>query len=107
MVLSKQTLDQLTAEFKSPQDLQSAYSQMLQHMISRALEGEMQAHLGHERNGRSAGNTRNGKGRKTVLSTEGALEIETPRGRDGTFEPQLVQKRQVRLAGDGRENFNS
>lgn len=99
MALSKETLDQLTAEFKSPQDLQSAYSQMLQHMINRALEGEMQAHLGHERNGRSSGNTRNGKVRKTVLSTEGSLEIETPRDRDGTFEPQLVQKRQVRLAG--------
>ena len=99
MALSKETLDQLTAEFKSPQDLQSAYSQMLQHMINCALEGEMQAHLGHERNGRSSGNTRNGKGRKTVLSTEGALQIETPRDRDGTFEPQLVQKRQVRLAG--------
>jgi transposase-like protein len=99
MVLSKETLDQLTAEFKSPQDLQSAYSQMLQHMINRALEGEMQAHLGHERNGRSSGNTRNGKSRKTVLGTEGALQVETPRDRDGTFEPQLVQKRQVRLAG--------
>lgn len=99
MVLSKETLEQLTAEFKTPQELQSAYSQMLQHMINRALEGEMQAHLGHERNGRSSGNTRNGKSRKTVLSTEGALEIETPRDRDGTFEPQLVQKRQVRLAG--------
>jgi putative transposase len=99
MVLSKETLDQLTAEFKSPQELQSAYSQMLQHMINRALEGELQAHLGHERHGRSSGNTRNGKNRKTVLSTEGALQIETPRDRDGTFEPQLVQKRQVRLAG--------
>jgi putative transposase len=99
MALSKATLEQLTAEFKSPQELQSAYSQMLQHMINRALEGEMQAHLGHERNGRSSGNARNGKGRKTVLSAEGALQIETPRDRDGTFEPQLVQKRQVRLAG--------
>jgi transposase-like protein len=99
MALSKETLEQLTAEFKTPQELQSAYSQMLQHMINRALEGEMQAHLGHERNGRSSGNTRNGKSRKTVLSTEGVLEIETPRDRDGSFEPQLVQKRQVRLAG--------
>ncbi|MGH6629715.1 MAG: transposase, partial [Burkholderiales bacterium] len=99
MALSKETLDQLTVEFKTPQELRSAYSQMLQHMINRALESEMQAHLGHERHGRSSGNTRNGKARKTVLSTEGALEIETPRDRDGTFEPQLVQKRQVRLAG--------
>ena len=68
MLLSKETLDPLTVEFKNPQELQSAYSQMLQHMINRALEGEMRAHLGHERHGRSSGNTRNGKGRKTVLS---------------------------------------
>lgn len=36
MALSKETLDQLTAEFKSPQELQLAYSHMLQHMINRA-----------------------------------------------------------------------
>jgi putative transposase len=92
-------LDQTTAEFKTPQELQSAYSQMLQHMINRALEDELQARLGHECHGRSSGNTRNGKIPKTLLSTDGALEVETPRVRDGTFEPQLVKKRQVRLFG--------
>lgn len=43
MLLSKETLGQLTAEFKSPQGLQTAYSQILQHMINRSLEAEMQA----------------------------------------------------------------
>jgi len=97
--IDKTMLDELTRDCKTPQDVEKLYSQMLQHMINRALEGEMQAHLGHERHGRSSGNVRNGKSRKQVQSASGSLLIETPRDRDGTFEPQLVQKRQVRLAG--------
>ena len=99
MDIDKTMLDELTRDCKTPQDVEKLYSQMLQHMINRALEGEMQAHLGHEWHGRSSGNVRNGKGRKRAQSAVGELQIETPRDRDGTFEPQLVQKRQVRLAG--------
>jgi putative transposase len=97
--IDKTMLDELTRDCKTPQDVEKLYSQMLQHMINRALEAEMQAHLGHQRYGRSSGNVRNGKGRKRVQSSTGDLQIETPRDRDGTFEPQLVHKRQVRLAG--------
>jgi hypothetical protein len=43
MALSKAMLDELTAGYKTPQELESLYAQMLQHMINRALEGEMQA----------------------------------------------------------------
>jgi transposase-like protein len=97
--LNKAMLDEPTGECKTPQDVEKLYSQMLQHMINRSLEAEMQAHLGHERHGASSGNPRNGKTRKRVQSAVGDLEIETPRDREGTFEPQLVKKRQVRLAG--------
>jgi transposase-like protein len=99
MALSKAMLDELTAGYKTPQELEGLYSQMLQPMVNRALEAEMQAHVGHERHGKSSGNPRNGKSRKTVQSAMGALQIETPRDRDGTFEPQLLPKRQLRLAG--------
>ena len=99
MTLDKTMLEQLTADCKTPQDVERLYSQMLQHMINRSLEAEMQAHLGHERHGRSNGNARNGKSRKTVQSTVGDLAIETPRDREGSFDPELVKKRQVRLAG--------
>lgn len=99
MTLTKTQLDELTAGYKTPQEMETLYSQMLQHMINRSLEAEMQAHLGHERHGQSGGNPRNGKSRKTVQSTAGDLQIETPRDREGTFEPQLLPKRQVRLAG--------
>ncbi|AXM34210.1 IS256-like element IS1113 family transposase [Xanthomonas oryzae pv. oryzae] len=92
-------LDELTSGCKTPQDVEKLFSQMLQHMINRSLEAEMQAHVGHAPHGRSGGNVRNGKSRKTVQSAFGELQIETPRDRAGTFAPQLVKKRQVRLAG--------
>jgi transposase-like protein len=71
--------------------------------INRSLDAEMEAHLGYARNakqeaGRRA-NGRNGCTTKTVKGTFGELPIQTPRDRDGSFEPQLVKKRQTRLAG--------
>ena len=99
MKLSPEQLEALTTGYKTPEEMESLYSQMLQHMINRSLEAEMQAHLGHARHGSAGGNPRNGKSRKTVQSTVGALTIETPRDREGTFEPQMVKKRQVRLSG--------
>lgn len=79
------------------------YSQMLQHMINRSLEAEMQSHLGYAQNESApedaGGNRRNGKSRKTVQSEVGDLQVETPCDRSGSCEPQLVKMRQVRLAG--------
>lgn len=99
MALNMAMLDELTAGCKTPQDVKKLYPQMLQHMINGSLQAEMQAHLGHEGNGTAGVNPRNGKTRKRVQSSVGELEIDTLREREGTFEPQLVKKRQVRLAG--------
>jgi len=98
MALTKAQLDEVTAGYSRPQAMEPLYSQMIQHMINRSLEAEMQVHLGHERHGKTSGNPRNGRSRKVVQSAKGDLQIETPRDRDGTFEPQLLPKRQVRLA---------
>lgn len=73
-----------------------------QRALESALEGELTDHLGyspHESAGRNSGNSRNGKSRKTLQSTAGELAIEVPRDRNGSFEPQLVRKRQRRLEG--------
>jgi putative transposase len=70
--------------------------------IERALEAEMTNHLGYEKHsseGENTGNSRNGFGNKRIISANGDFELETPRDRDGTFEPQFVRKRQVRLKG--------
>ena len=103
MKLTPEQLDALVGECRDPKEMALLYSQMLQHMINRSLEAEMQTHLGYAQNESApedAGNNRrNGKSRKTVQSEVGDLQIETPRDRSGSFEPQLVKKRQVRLAG--------
>jgi putative transposase len=75
-------------------------SQLAGRVIQAALEAEMTEHLGHEPGGRPQGsNVRNGSTAKTVQTDLGPVKIETPRDREGTFEPQLVKKRQIRLAG--------
>lgn len=62
----------------------------------------MTDHLGYESNspsGKNSGNSRNGRNRKTVKSSEGDVNIEVPRDRNGSFEPQIIRKRQRRLEG--------
>ena len=103
MRLSKEQLDDLVGECKTPSDVETLYSQMLQHMINRSLEAEMDGHLGYLRFTpavpEAGENRRNGKSHKHVQSKMGVLEIETPRDRAGSFDPQLIKKRQVRLFG--------
>ena len=75
---------------------------LTKRILESALEGEITDHLGydkHERAGREAGNSRNGTRAKTVLTDIGPVEIDVPRDRDGSFEPQIVAKRQRRLGG--------
>jgi len=103
MTIKPEQLDELLTGCKTPEDVDKLYSKLLQRLINRSLEAEMTAHLGYGP-GENAGtekrsNTRNGKSKKTVKGTFGELEIETPRDRESGFEPQLIKKRQIRLAG--------
>src|SRR5215475_7183914 len=71
-------------------------------VIEGALEGELDDHLGYEKNdpaGRNGGNSRNGRRAKTVLADTGPVEISVPRDRDASFEPKIVAKRQRRPTG--------
>jgi len=71
-------------------------------VLEAGLEAEMSEHLGydkHEPAGNNTGNSRNGIRSKTVLTDVGPVEVDVPRDRDGSFEPQLVKKRQRRLTG--------
>lgn len=76
---------------------------LTKNVLEAGLEAEMTEHLGydkHEPAGRERGsNSRNGTRSKTVLTDVGPVQIETPRDREGTFEPHLVKKRQRRLVG--------
>jgi putative transposase len=77
-------------------------AKLTKRVFEAAFEGEMDDHLGygkHDPVGRIGGNSRNGKRAQTVLTEVGPVELEVPRDRDGSFEPQLVKKRQRRLTG--------
>jgi putative transposase len=76
--------------------------QLTKRVLESALEGEITDHLGyekHDRAGRDGGNSRNGTRTKTVLTDVGPVEISVPRDVEGSFEPQIVKKRQRRLTG--------
>ena len=71
-------------------------------MLERALQGELTEHLGyskHDPAGHNSGNSRNGATRKTLKGDFGEIELETPRDRNGEFEPQLIKKNQTRWTG--------
>lgn len=69
---------------------------LIKKLMEAALEGEMDAHLTEEK-ANGGINRRNGKDKKTVKTSSGAVEITTPRDRDGTFTPEIIQKRQTIL----------
>jgi transposase-like protein len=77
--------------------------QLTKTVLETALNEEMTEHLGYEKHdpvGAGTGNIRNGTRAKTVLTdTTGHVEIDVPRDRSATFEPQIVKKRQRRLSG--------
>jgi putative transposase len=75
--------------------------QLTKTVLETALNQELAEHLGHEKHGQpAAGNVRNGTRAKTVLTeASGQVGIDVPRDRDGSFEPQIVKKRQRRLTG--------
>lgn len=83
---------------KTEKDL-SDFSQMLTKItVEAALSGELDAHLGYEKNQKStASNSRNGFTSKTLKTEDGEFELKTPRDRDGSFEPQLIKKHQTRF----------
>ena len=74
--------------------------QLSKCILERALEAEMQAHLGYERYEQNASeNARNGSFKKNLTTENGQLELEVPRDRKGSFEPVIVKKKQTRIEG--------
>lgn len=73
---------------------------LTRQVLETALEEELTEHLGHEHGAPKIGaNERNGTRSKTVLTEVGPVQIDVPRDREGSFEPQIVKKRQRRLKG--------
>ncbi|WP_404413008.1 IS256 family transposase [Serratia aquatilis] len=89
---------ELAKGIKTEADL-NAFSRMLTKLtVETALNAELTDHLGHEKNTPKKGsNTRNGYSSKTLLTDDGEFELNTPRDREGSFEPQLIKKNQTRI----------
>ncbi|WP_408900996.1 IS256 family transposase [Photobacterium piscicola] len=100
--MTKQELEAFAKEaakgLKSHQDLLD-FSQMLTKItVEAALNAELDEHLGYEKNQKDASiNYRNGSSTKTLKTEDGQFELDTPRDREGSFEPQLVKKNQTRF----------
>lgn len=74
------------------------FTPLLKRLIEASLEGELDAHLQETRS--ASKNRRNGHGRKNLSSPLGGFEIFSPRDRNATFEPQIVEKRQHKITSD-------
>jgi putative transposase len=101
--VSSEILDQFVGQGPlSHEELDAAVRRFKKAIIERALGGELPHHLGYAAGGikpEDSSNHRNGTGAKTVLTDDGALSIDVPRDREGTFEPRLIAKHERRFTG--------
>lgn len=105
MEISNEVLDELLKGCAKPEDVigeQGLLKQLTKRLLERAMQGELTHHLGYEKHapaGRGTGNSRNGATSKTVKGDFGEIVVETPRDRQGSFEPQILKKNQTRFDG--------
>ncbi len=104
-LLPDEVLDELLAGAQGEEEIVGSgglLSQLTKRLVERAMEVELTDHLGYEPHLElpgGAGNARNGSTPKTLITEQGAVRIDAPRDRAGTFEPQIVRKRQRRFEG--------
>jgi len=105
MTIDNELIDSLLKNYKKPEDLigeNGLLKQLTKQLLERAMAAEMTEHVGYDKHdaaGNNSGNSRNGKSAKTIKGTFGELALETPRDRNGTFEPQIIEKHQTRFTG--------
>src|SRR5579871_2630922 len=98
-------IDELVAGARTEEEIAGPgglLGQLTKRLVERAMEVELTDHLGYEPHQEppgGAGNTRNGSMSKTLITEQGEVQVNTPRDRAGTFEPQIVRKRQRRFEG--------
>ena len=86
----------------SAEDMQDALRDIFGPMFEAMLQGEMNSHLGYESNDhgfKNTSNRRNGYTHKKLRTSMGEVEIDAPRDRDGSFDPQLIPKRSKDVSG--------
>ena len=105
MAIDVKLIDKLLADYKKPEDIigeNGLLKQLTKAVLERAMQAEITEHLGYEKHdqaGNNSGNSRNGKTTKALKGDFGEVPLETPRDRNGTFEPKIVAKGQTRFTG--------
>lgn len=103
--IRQELIDELLADYEVPSDLtgpDGLIKQLVGRLIEAASAGELTDHLGYEKGdpmGRGSGNSRNGTTPKTLITELGELPVNVARDRNGTFEPQIVEKGQTHWDG--------
>jgi putative transposase len=105
MTIDNELIDDLLKGYKKPEDLigeNGLLKQLTKRLLERAMAAELTEHVGYEKHdpaGNNSGNSRNGKSSKTLKGSFGRMPLEVPRDRNGTFEPQIIEKHQTRFTG--------
>lgn len=101
-ILNKEELRRQIKEGKGVdiEGILDEFKDMLQEVYQTASEVELTDHLGYDKNSSSDNpNYRNGYNNKILKSKYGNIDVSIPRDRDGSFQPQLVKKRQTLIKG--------
>ena len=105
MAIDLKLIDKMLVDYKSPEDIigkDGLLKQFTKAVLERVMQAELSNHLGYEKHdptGNNSGNSRNGVTTKTLKGDFGEIELETPRDRNGSFEPMMIGKGQRRFDG--------
>ena len=105
MEIRTELIDELLKDYQKPDDIigeNGLLKRFMKAVLERAMSAELTHHLGYEKHdpaGYKSGNSRNGTSGKTVKGDFGEMEIEVPRDRTSTFQPQILPKHQTRFTG--------
>jgi putative transposase len=103
--ISDEVIDELLAGASTEEEIAGPgglLAQLTRRLVERAMEVELTDHVGYEPHCEPPGgaaNQRNGTSPKTLITEHGKVGVDAPRDRDGSFEPQIVRKRQRRFVG--------
>lgn len=96
----KALLEEMVGSLSTKDQIHALTQDLLKTVVETAMNGELDEHLGYEKNaieGNNTGNSRNGYYSKTLKSSAGEVDIQVPRDRNGEYEPQFIEKGQSRL----------
>src|SRR5260370_10178078 len=105
MAIDLKLTDRWLVEYKKPEEIlgeDGLLKQLTKALLERAMQAEMTEHLGYEKHdpaGNNSGNSRNGATTKTLKGDFGEVPLETPRDRNGSYEPKIIGKNQTRFTG--------